>query len=95
MEEENNKEDHLNDEDEEFFKQTSPLSLLNYMKLYGSFDNLRGALAKELEDSVRYPPLAPNSSSLPRIFNICHNFHNSLLASSSSSNPHSLCNKPL
>ncbi len=55
----NSREDHK-DEDEEFFKQTSPVSLLNYMKLYGSFDKLRGALAKELEDSVceasSFPP---------------------------------------
>jgi len=42
---------------EEYLKRTTPQALLEHMKLYGCFDQLRSALTKELIDSVA-PPLS-------------------------------------
>jgi hypothetical protein len=46
---------------EEYLKRTTPQALLEHMKLYGCFDQLRSALTKELIDSVatHLPPSLP------------------------------------
>jgi hypothetical protein len=43
---------------EEYLRRTTPQALLEHMKLYGSFDQLRSALTKELVDSVLALPLS-------------------------------------
>ena len=53
---------------EEYLKRTTPQALLEHMKLYGCFDQLRSALTKELIDSVAHPsPFAASNSSCKSI----------------------------
>ena len=53
---------------EEYLKRTTPQALLEHMKLYGCFDQLRSALTKELIDSVAHPPFAASNSLCKSIY---------------------------